>query len=187
MTMRQIVGLIVGAAILAFSSGVRLGDAGKTGASTVTGVTIDGRLFLPEFPAGRDDAVVRRELDRMGVRLPDGYRVAEGTTVGHPLYRDGLVESPLQRPPAEVPPGMKEEHSLRVERGGTSIELVFGRTDRPVGDVLERLRADGWAPAFEHTDAGPVRVLNRSRRKESSVACVDETERTFLLLRKVAR
>ncbi|MGE5247548.1 MAG: hypothetical protein ACM3L8_04300 [Verrucomicrobiota bacterium] len=187
MTRRRIAGLSVGAAILVFASGVRLGDAGKTGRSAVTSVTIDGRSFLPGVPAGRDDAALRRELDRMGVRLPEGSRDTEGTPGGHVLYRDGLVDSPVRRPPAEVPPGMKEEHSLRVERDGTSIELVFGRTDRPVGDVLERLRADGWTPAFEDADAGTVRVLNRSRRKESSVACVDETDRTFLLLRKVER
>jgi hypothetical protein len=176
----------IAVAVLLALGGARLGNAMRTGGNFTTRVTIDGTSYRSEALAARANDSLRVELQRRGVRPPDGVEPG-GAAAGHPLYRDPLVVSPERDPAPKVPPGLTPEHAIRLGGDGPAVDLVFGRIAAPADAVTRSLLADGWrSPHDDATSRGP-RVFQRIRRKENAVACLDETDRTFLMVRTVDR
>jgi hypothetical protein len=180
-------GVCVGTALLLPVSDVRVGNARKPGPTATNRVILDGRSYVPQpFPGG-GNASLRRELERLGFTLPDGIEIPSGGNTGHPVYEERLLASPKRTAPPEVPPGLTADHAIRLEADGHSVELVFGRMAPLSPGLNARLQADGWVSHPGGNDPRNPRVLQKTRGKENAVACLDEAERTFLLIRKVGR
>jgi hypothetical protein len=180
-------GWCIGTAFFLSLGGMRVGDARKICNSTTSRVSIDGRSFTSEAFPGHPAHFLRLELERLGVELPEGWEPEVAAVPGHPAFNGGLMGSTTHQPPTNTPAGLTAEHALRIEGEGQSIELAFGRIDLHGFAVRARLQADGWTPDLQENNAGNPRVLQKIRGKETAVACLDETERTFLLIRKVDR
>ena len=178
--------LCIGFATLVLLGLARAGGAWKA-ASSAKQVIIDGRCFLTESPSGNETTVVQRELEQLGVPLPEGFDIARPTTAEHPVFLETL--RPLARRPvaAKLPPGFSEEHAIRLEADGQTVELVFGRTGSTDPTGFARLRAEGWTPVSHEKSATGPRVFHVTRRKETAVAFLDEADRTFLLIRNMGR
>ena len=74
-----------------------------------------------------------------------------------------------------------------MEGEGQFTELVFGRLSSAAPAVRERLLAEGWVSAVDGQEPHAPRFFRKALGKESSVACLDESDRTFLLVRTVVR
>jgi hypothetical protein len=182
-----LLGLCIGAAFLFPLGGIRVGNALNTSISTINRVFIDGRSFTSEASPGHAEPFLRRELETLGVKLPEGWKTDVTAVPEHPAFYGGLLGSSTSHLPPNPPAGMTAEHAIRLEGDGQSIELVFGRMDPPGVPVHARLLDDGWMPDLQEKNTGNPRVLQKTRGKETAVVCLDETERTFLLIRKVGR
>ncbi len=181
-------GLCIGLACLLSLAGTGVVNARKAGLSTTTRVTIDGKSYVSETFPGREADSLRRTLERLGVELPAGFEIPDEAGTEHPVSCGGLVESPGRAVPSSAAPwGLTAEHAIRLEGDEHSIELVLGRMNPAGSAVHTRLLSDGWVSASQEKDAGNPRVLRKASGKEAAVACLDETERTFLLVRKVVR
>lgn len=177
--------LCIGAATSALLGVARGGGAWKAAALPEKRVTIDGRGYLTQPLSDNETTAVRRELEQLGVPLPDGFEIARTAETGHPVFRETLRPLAQQPVAAKLPPGFSAEHAIRLEADGQTVELVFGRTASPCRTVVARLPAEGWIPASQgETIPGP-RLLHLTRRKETAVACLDEADRTFLLIRNL--
>jgi hypothetical protein len=79
------------------------------------------------------------------------------------------------------------EHTLRMEGEGMPVDLVFGSLGTPGPSIRSRLLSSGWKSVSTGEDSGGMQVLQISRGKETTIACLDEAEGTFLLFREVGR
>jgi len=177
----------IGSAALAFSVIARTGGALPAAGTSARRVTIDGRCFLAESSSRRETPSLRLELERLRVPFTEGIEIAPSVEGGHPVYRETLRPSADQPVQAKLPPGLKEEHAIRLEAEGGSVELVFGRTASDGQTGIARLRAEGWTLADQEENVPGPRTLFLARGKETAVVCLDETDRTFLLVRKMVR
>jgi hypothetical protein len=180
-------GLCIGTAFFLPLGGKQVGDARNTPASSISRVTIDGRSFASEASPGNDAHFLRREMERLGVKATNGFEIDRQAVTDPPAFGGRLLGSPTRQPPPKPPPGLTAEHTIRMEGDGQSIELVFGRMDPLGSTVHSRLVAEGWMPALQEKEIRTPRVLQKIQGKEANVACLDEAERTFLLIRKVGR
>lgn len=188
MNRRIFTGRTVAAALIAsiFLSGS--GDARRNGASPGNRVVIDGRSFVPDESPGEDRSPLERELAGMGVRLPEGFERPEEPPPGHPALAGRLKGAPP--PPREgprLPPGLTGEHTLRMEKGGTPVDLVFGRLGTTGSSIRSRMLSSGWESASAGEEPGGTHVLTTASGKETVIVCLDETEGTFLLFREMGR
>ena len=179
------------AAVLLFVSLclVETGNARRKEISTTRRVVIDGRSFVPDESAPDDGSLLKRELGRLGVRIPDGFALPEETSPSHSAFA-GRLKDP-NRPPAieapRLPAGLTAEHTLGMEGEGAPLDLVFGKLGTPGSSIRSRLLSSGWKSLSTEKDPGGMRVLQSTQGKETVIVFLDEAEGTFLLFRQVGR
>ena len=156
--------------------------------SSTNRVVIDGRSFTSDESSPDDRSLLKRELGRLGVRLPDGFNLPEESGPSHPALEGRLIDSQsriLEVP--RLPAGLTAEHTLRLEGEGSPVDLVFGKLGTPGPSIRSRLLSSGWTSVSTGKDSGGTHVLQISQGKETTIACLDEAEGTFLLFREVGR
>jgi hypothetical protein len=188
MSRKCLTGLAVAATLFV---SFRLAESGiplRKGISPTRRVVIDGRTFVPDDPLQDEGSLLKRELFRLGVRLPEGFNVPEDSGPPHPVS-EGRLKALSSRPMefTPLPSGMTAEHSLRMEGDGMPVDLVFGKLNAPGPSVRSRLLSCGWDSISAGADRARIHVLRATRGKETSIVCLDETEGTFLLFREVGR
>ena len=165
------------------------GNARRKEISSTRRVVIDGRSFVPDESAPDDGSLLKRELGRLGVRIPGGFDLPEETAPPHPVIA-GRLKDP-DRPPAieapRLPAGLTAEHTLRMEGEAAPVDLVFGKLGTPGSSIRSRLLASGWTSLPTGKDPGGTRVLQFTPGKETLIVFLDEAEGTFLLFREVGR
>jgi hypothetical protein len=164
------------------------GNARRREISTTRRVVVDGRPLVPDDPPPDGSPPLEREFRRLGVRLPDGFSLPGETGPSHPAFEGRLKDSPPRSvEPARLPAGMTAEHSLRMEGEETQVDLVFGKLDATGPSTRNRLASSGWRSVSTGNGIGGTHVLHITQGKETSIACLDEAEGTFLLFREVDR
>ena len=156
--------------------------------SSTRRVVIDGRSFVPDESSPDDASLLKRELGRLGVRLPDGFTLPEESNPSQPAFEGRLKESRrrvLEAP--RLPAGLTAGHTLRMEGEGMAVDLTFGTLGAPGPSIRSRLLSSGWESVSTGKDPGGTRVLQVRRGKETTIVCLDEAEGTFLLFREVGR
>jgi len=188
MTRRILAGLVVAAALFASLCLVGSGNARRREISSTRRVVIDGRSFVSDECSSDEDSRLKRELDKFGVRLPDGFKFPGESAASHPALEGRLKESPpLTVESPRLPAGLTAEHTLRMEGEGKPVDLVFGTLDTPGPSIRSRLLSCGWESLSTEKDPGRIHVLQLTRGKESSIVCLDEAEGAFLLFREGVR
>jgi hypothetical protein len=189
MNRRIPVGVAVAASLFVSLCLVGNGSAVRKEISSTHRVLIDGRSFVTDESSPDDGSLLKRELDRLGVRPPDGFTVAEDTPPSHPVFSGRLKDS--TRPPdvedPRLPAGWTADHIIRMEGDGAPVDLVFGKTGSRGPSVRSRLLSSGWKSLSSEKDPGGTRVLQLLHGKETVIVCLDEAEGTFLLFREVGR
>ncbi|MGE5285496.1 MAG: hypothetical protein ACM3OG_11065 [Actinomycetota bacterium] len=164
------------------------GNARRKEISSTRRVVIDGRSFDSDEPSPDEGSALKREVARLGVRLPDGFSLPEEPAPSHPGLEGRLKESrsgSIKAP--RLPAGFSAEHTLRMEGEGATVVLVFGTLGAPGPSTRTRLLSSGWESASAGDDPVETHVLQFRSGKETTIACIDEAEGTFLLLREVGR
>jgi hypothetical protein len=182
-------GFVVGASLFLLLSLSENGNARRKEVSSTRRVIIDRRSFVSEESSTDGGSQLKKELGRMGVRLPDGFTLPQETEDSHPSFEGRVRESRprVLEAPRRLPAGLTEEHTLRMEGEGAPVELVFGKMGSPGASVRSRLLSSGWESLSSEKDPGGMRVLQFLHGKEAVIACLDEAEGTFLLFREVGR
>ena len=156
--------------------------------SSTSRVVIDGRSFASDESSSDEGSQLKREIGRLGVRLPDGFNLGEDSGPSHPAFSRRLKDSqPRVLETQRLPAGLTVEHTLRMEGEGTPVDLVFGKLGVPGTSVRHRLLSSGWVSVSAVQDPGGTHVLQIIRGKETTIVCLDEAEGTFLLFREVGR
>lgn len=189
MNRRFITGVAVGATL--FVSLCLEGTGGARGKviSSTGRVVIDGASFASEDPSSDEGSLLKREICRLDVLLPDGFALPVESEPSHPVFSGRLAGSPRSRPidPPRLPPGLSSEHTLLMEGSGSSVDLVFGKMGTPGPSIRSRLLSSGWESLPTGKAPGVPHVLQISRGKEIAIVFLDEAEGTFLLFREVGR
>jgi hypothetical protein len=189
MNRKILAGLAVATTLFMLLCLVERGNARRKEISSTRRVVIDGRSFVPDESPPDAGALLKRELGRLGVRLPDGFDLPEEAAPSHPVFSGRLKDS--NRPPAieapRLPEGLTAEHTLGMEGEEAPVDLVFGKLGSPGPSIRSRLISSGWKSISTGKDPGVTRVLQITRGKETSLVCLDEAEGTFLLFREVGR
>lgn len=182
-------GLAVTASLFVSLCLVGSGNARRKEISSARRVVIDGRSFVPDESSPDDGSLLKRELGRQGVRLPDGFHLPEETAPSHPVFSGRVKDS--HRPAAieapRLPAGLTGEHTLRMEGEGAPVDLVFGKLGTPGSSIRSRMLSSGWTSQSTGKDPGGTHVLQFTHGKESGIVFLDEAEGTFLLFRQVGR
>jgi len=182
-------GLAVAASLFVLLCLVGSGGAFRKEISSTHRVAIDGKSFVSDESSPDDGFILKRELGRLGVRLPDGFTLPGEPAPSHPVFSRRLKDS--TRPPAievhRLPAGLIAEHTLRMEGEGAPVDLVFGKMNSPGPSVRSRLLSSGWRSVSSEKGPGGTRVLQFTHGKETLIACLDEGEGTFLVFREVGR
>jgi len=181
-------GLAVAATLIVSICLAGSGNARRKEISSTRRVVIDGRSFVPDDSPPDDGSPVKKELGRLGVRLPEGVAFPEESPPPHQAIFRRLRESRarvLEAP--RLPAGFTAEHTLRMEGEGIPIDLVFGKLGIPGASIRSSLLSSGWKSVSAVKNPGGVHVLQTSLGKETTIACLDDTEGTFLLFREVGR
>jgi hypothetical protein len=183
------VGLAVAATLFVSLCLVGSGSAVRKEISSTHRVVIDGRSFVTDESSPDDGSLLKRDLDRLGVRLPDGFTLPEDTAPSHPAFSGRLKDStrPADVEAPRLPAGWTAEHTLRMGGDGAQVDLVFGKAGSPGPSVRYRLLSSGWKSLSPEKDPGGTRVLQFLHGKETAIVCLDEAEGTFLLFREVGR
>lgn len=188
MNRKILAGLAVAATLCVSLCLAGSGNARRKEISSTRRVVIDGRSFVPDESSPDEGSLLKRELDRLGVRLPDGFNLPEESGPSHPAFSGRLKDSrsrPIEAP--RLPAGLTAEHTLRMDGEGTPIDLVFGKLGTPGPSIRSRLLSSGWKSASTGKDPGGTHVLQITQGKETSIVCLDESEGAFLLFRDVGR
>ena len=181
-------GLAVAATLIVSLCLAGNGNARRKVISSTSRVVIDGGSFVSDESSPDDGSLLKRELDRLGVRLPDGFNMPRESGTSHPAFEDRLKGSRPQVPEAaRLPAGLTMEHTLRMEGEGMPVDLVIGTLGTPGPSIRSRLLSAGWKSVSTGKDPVGMHVLQCSRGKETTIACLDEAEGTFLLFREVDR
>ena len=188
MNRRFLAGLAVAASLFVSLCLAGSGNARRTDISSTRRVVIDGGSFVSDESSPDEGSLLKRELDRLGVRLPDGFDLPREPGPSHPAFEGRLKGSRSRALEADrLPEGLTAEHTLRMEGEGMTVDLVFGNLVAPGPSIRSRLLSYGWESVSTGKDPGGMQVLQGSRGKETSIACLDEAEGTFLLFREVDR
>ncbi len=188
MNRKILTGLAVAATLFVSLCLAGSGNARRKEISSTSRVVIDGRSFVSDESSPDEGSLLKRELGRLGVRLPDGFNLPEESGPSHPALEGRLIDSrprPIEAP--RLPAGLSAEHTLRMEGEGTPVDLVFGRLGTPGPSIRSRLLSSGWESVSTRKDPVGTHVLQIIRGKETSIVCLDEAEGTFLLFREVGR
>jgi hypothetical protein len=164
------------------------GNARREEISSTRRVVIDGRSFVSDESSPDDGSLLKRELGRLGVRLPDGFNLPEESGPSHPALEGRLIDSqPRVLEAPRLPAGLTAEHTLRMEGEGSPVDLVFGKLGTPGRSIRSRLLSSGWTSVSTGKDSGGTQMLQITHGKETTIVCLDEAEGTFLLCREVGR
>jgi hypothetical protein len=188
MNRKILTGLAVAATLFVSLCLAGSGNALRKEISSTRRVVIDGRSFVSDESSPNESSLLKRELDRLGVRLPDGFDLPEESGPSHPALEGRLKDSQsrvLEAP--RLPAGLTAEHALRMEGEGVPVDLVFGKLGSPGPSIRSRLLASGWISVPAGTGSGGTHLLQLCRGKETSIVCIDDAEGTFLLIREVDR
>ena len=181
-------GLAVAATLFVSLCLVESGNARRKEISSTRRVVIDGRSFVSDESSPPAGSLLKRELGRLGVRLPDGFNLPEESGPSHPALEGRLRESrPRTLEPFRLPTGLTAEHTLRMEGEGAPVDLVFGTQGIPGPSIRSRLVSSGWKSVSTGMDHEGTHVLQITHGKETSIVCLDEAEGRFLLFREVGR
>ena len=165
-----------------------IGNARRKEISSTSRVVIDGRSFVSDESSPDEGSPLKREIGRLGVRLPDVFTLPEESGSSHPALEGRLKESrPRFIAAPRLPAGLSAEHTLRMEGEGAPVDLVFGKMGAPGPSNRSRLLTSGWKSVSAADDPGETHMLQFRSGKETSVVCLDEAEGTFLLFREVGR
>ena len=188
MNRKILAGLAVAATLFVSLCLAGRGDARRKEISSTRRVVIDGGSFVADVSSPEEDFLQKRELDRLGVRLPDGFNLPRESGPSHPAF-EGRLKGSRQRviESARLPAGLTVEHTLRMEGEGMPVDLVFGKLDTPGPSIRSRMLSSGWKSVSSGIIPGGTHVLQISRGKETTIACLDEAEGAFLLFREVGR
>ena len=188
MSRKILTGLAVAATLFVSLCLAGSDNARRKEISSARRVVIDGRSFVPDESSPDDGSLLKRELGRLGVRLPDGFTLPEESNPSQSAFegrltasRPGVLEAP------RLPAGLTAAHTLRMEGEGMAVDLTFGTLGAPGPSIRSRLLSSGWESVSTGKDPGGTRVLQIRREKETTIACLDEAEGTFLLFREVGR
>ena len=188
MNRKILTGLAVAATLFVSLCLAGRGNARRKEISSTRRVVIDGRSFVSDVSSPDDRSLLKRELGRLGVRLPDGFNLPEESDPSHPALEGRLKDSrPRAIEAPRLPAGLTAEHTLRMEGEGAPVDLVFGTLGAPGPSIRSRLLSSGWQSASTGKDPGGTHVLQISHGKETGIVCLDEAEGTFLLFREVGR
>jgi len=188
MNRKILTGLAVAATLFVSLCLAGSGNARRKEISSTSRVVIDGRSFVSDESSPDEGSLLKRELGRLGVRLPDGFNLPEESSPSHPAFYGRLIDSRtrvLEAP--RLPSGLTAEHTLRMEGEGMPVDLVFGKLGAPGPSIRSRLLSSGWTSVSTGKDSGGTHVLQITHGKETTIACLDEAEGTFLLFREVGR
>ena len=165
------------------------GNARRKEDPPIRSVVIDGRAFVPDESSPEEGSLLKRELGRLGVPLPDGIPLPEESAPSHPVFSERLKDSPGPRilEATPLPTGLTPEHTLRMEGEEGAVDLVFGTMGTAGPSIRSRLRSSGWESLAAGKGPGGIRVLQITHDKEIALVCLDEAEGTFLLFREVGR
>lgn len=189
MNRKILTGLAVAATLVVSLSLVGSGNARRKEISSTSRVVIDGRSFVSDESSPDDGSLLKRELGRLGVRLPDGFTLPEESAPSHPVFSGRLKDSPRPRSidAPRLPAGLTAEHTLRMEGEGMPVDLVFGKLGTPGPSIRSGLLSSGWKSVSTGKNPGGTHVLQITHGKETAIVCLDEAEGTFLLFREVGR
>lgn len=189
MNRKILIGAAVAATLLVSLCLEGSGNARRKEISSILRVVIDGRSFVSDESSADESSLLKRELGRLGVRLPEGFDAQEESAPPHPVFSGKLIDSPRPRPieMPRLPAGLTAEHTLRMEGAGKPIDLVFGKLDTPGPSIRSRMLTSGWNYVSIGNDPGKTQVLQITHGKETSIVCFDEAEGAFLLFREVGR
>ena len=188
MNRKILTGLAVAATLFVSLCLAGSGNARRKEISSTRRVVIDGRSFVSDESSPDEGSLLKRELGRLGVRLPDGFTLPEESGPSHPAFEGRLKDSrPRVFEAPRLPAGLTAEHTLRMEGEGTPVDLVFGKLGTPGPSIRSRLLSSGWKSVSTGKDPGGIHVLQITRGKETTIVCLDEAEGTFLLFREVGR
>jgi hypothetical protein len=188
MNRKILIGLAVAATLFVSLCLAGGGDARRKEISSTRRVAIDGRSFVSDESSPDEGSLLKRELGRLGVRLPDGFDLPEEPGPSHPALEGRLKDSlPLVLEAPRLPAGLTAEHTLRMEGEGTPVDLASGKLATPGPSIRSRLLSSGWRSVSTGNDPGVTHVLQFTRGKETTIVCLDEAEGTFLLFREVGR
>ena len=169
MNRKFLTGLAVAATLFVSLCLAGSGNARRKEISSTRRVVIDGRSFVPDESSPDEGSLLKRELGRLGVRLPDGFDLPEDPAPSHPAFSrraegfpvHGSIESP------RLPAGLTAEHTLRMEGEGMPVDLIFGKLDTPGPSIRSRLLSSGWKSVSTGKDPGGMHVLQITRGKET--------------------
>jgi len=188
MNRKILAGLAAAGTLLVSLCLVGSGNARRKEISSTHRVVIDGRSFVQDESSPGDDSLLKRELGRLGVRLPDGFTLPEESRPSHPALEGRLKESrPRNLEAPRLPAGLTAEHTLRMEGEGMPVDLVFGKQDAPGPSIRSRLLSSGWESVSAGNDPAGTHLLQIRHEKEIRIVCLDDAEGTFLLFREVGR
>ena len=189
MNRKVLAGVAVGATLLVSLCLEGSGNARRKESSPTRRVIIDGRAFVPDESSPEEGSLLKRELGRLGVPLPDGFPLPEESAPSHPVFSERLKDSPGPRilEATPLPTGLTPEHTLRMEGEGGAVDLVFGTMGTTGPSIRSRLQSSGWESLAAGKGPGGIRVLQITHDKEITLVCLDEAEGTFLLFREVGR
>ncbi|MHB1024297.1 MAG: hypothetical protein ACYC24_01155 [Desulfobacteria bacterium] len=189
MSRKILAGLAVAATLFVSLCLVGSGNARRKEISSTSRVVIDGRSFISDQSSSDDGSPLKRELGRLGVRLPNGFNLPEKPGPSHPAFSGRLKDSPPRGPieTPRLPAGLTAGHTLRMEGEERPVDLVFGTLGTPGPSIRSRLLSSGWKSVSAGKDPGRMHVLQLTHGKETSIVCLDEADGTFLLFREVGR
>ena len=102
MNRKILAGLAVAATLFVSLCLAGSGNARRKEISSTSRVVIDGRSFVSDESSPDDGSLLKRELGRLGVRLPDGFNLPEESGPSHPVFSGRLKDSrgrgPSRRP-----------------------------------------------------------------------------------------
>jgi len=188
MNRKILTGLAVAATLFVSLFLAGRGDARRKEISSTRRVVIDGRPFVSDESSPDEGSLLRRELGRLGVPLPDGFDLPEESGPSHPVFSGRLIDSrPRVLEAPRLPAGLTAEHTLHLEGEGMPVDLVFGKLGSPGPSTRSRLLSSGWKSVPTGKDAGGTHLLQIAHGKETTIVCLDEAEGTFLFFREVGR
>ena len=187
---RKILAGMAVAAALAVSIGIAGSGIARRKETSPTGrVVIDGRSFAVDDSRPHYGSLLKKEIARLGVRLPEGFIVPGEPGPSHQVLSTPLKESRgrVDREDPRLPAGLTAEHILRMDGEGGPVDLVSGTLGARGPSTRSRLLSSGWSSLSPWEEPGGTHVLQIRRGKETDIVCLDEAEGTFLLVREVGR
>lgn len=154
--------------------------------STTRFFSFDGRRYTL-VPSGESDfSLVRRELAKTGIDLPQD---PEEDPAPHPALSFALAQEGEERSPRRfpIPASFGIEHTLRLANVGGEVEIVFGTTRQSPQESVRLLRERGWSCSGPAGRGRGGTVATHTRGKERLLAFLEAEGGGFLLVRRVDR